>query len=202
MDRVSFRDGRPSRDDLQWALSGQPLVWNGALGHRDEILAYTYDLRHFYAMPAAYSGKERREERGGPARELITFWTQNSHLPPKQLARKVAEEARRKRYPRERHYLHSAIGLTESSDPIVAQMHGSFEDVGKVLLAAGAQWAIELDEGGSVSTNLGGHESIAAGRVFASHYFRPRGTALLVFTLRVDPQERLPIRENSRLGAR
>ncbi len=200
MDRVSFDGWQPSRSDLAWALSGQPLVWEGKLGDPDEVLALTYDLRHVYAMPAEYSGRDRREERGARVRELITLWTANRDRPVSELAATVRKLAEEMGYPRELDYMHSAIGLSPDGSLVAAQMHGSFEDVGGALLAAGAHWAIELDEGGSVSLHLGGHGTLAEGRVFASHYFRPQGTALLVFRLHTDTKGGIPVGENSQLG--
>lgn len=105
---------------------------------------------------------------------------------PDTLADELIKLASQRGYQRERHYLHNAIGVTEDGkEVVIVQRHGSFEDVAETLANAGAFRAIELDQGGSCSVMMGGSNQFSPGRIiFASHYFRPRGLALLVFKLK------------------
>jgi len=202
--RVSHVDGEAVPLDaempIRWALSGQPLLWDG---HTDEdaIILGTYDLRHFWRIPTGEGRFGSRGHVGDLVEELVTTLVETGDA--NAVKRKAAELG----MPREEDYLHSAIGVSEEGNVVLAQLHGSFEHVADTLSKAGATHAIELDEGGSVSTHFvyqkGKQETIGDSRIFASHYFRPRASALIVFRFAFVEGKTpyVPTEEDSTLGA-
>lgn len=185
IDELSFAGGKLSRSDLIWAASGQKLVWDGKPVAIDEIIPYTYDLRHVWRIPGTRVAGMGRAYAGGLIEEMINEFMEVADWPPQKAADKLIKFAMGKGYSRECDYLHSAIGISENGGTaIIVQRHGSFEKIAKTLIDVGAYRAIELDQGGSCSVMIGGSSQFSPGRtIFASHYFRPTGLALLVFRL-------------------
>lgn len=187
IDRVRFPNGKPSLDDLVWAASGQELVWGGEPATIDKIIPYTYDLRHVWRIEGqAITGMGSHAYAGEHIEEMIDLFVKLSDEPPDTVADQLIKLAEKRKYKRQCQYLHSAIGVTgDGKAAILVQRHGRFEDIAKTLAQAGADRAIELDQGGSCSVIMGGTREFRPGRtIFASHYFRPRGLALLIFKLR------------------
>jgi len=87
---------------------------------------------------------------------------------------------------------------------------GSYERVAETLSNAGATHAIELAQGGSVSTHFVYQQKRQSGlidsRIFASHYFRACASALLVVKLLAEGKHGagayVPVKEDSTLGFR
>jgi hypothetical protein len=190
--------GRAGR--IQWALSGQPLLWDGRFRSND-VLLNTYDLRHIYNTETGQGRHGARSQEGHNAADLITTLVRTDS------AAAVRQKAGQLGLRPERHYFHSAIGLDRRGDVVLVQCHGSFRRVAETLRAAGAAHAIELDEGGSVSAHLVYQPregtQLQDHRILASHYFRPRASALLVFKLRAEQSPRglyLPVKEDADLG--
>jgi hypothetical protein len=197
-DRISSIDGTGAgkRPGIRWALSGQPLLWGGE-ADTDTIIRATYDLRHFYRIPTGKGRFGSRSQEGDIAEEIITLLMDSDD------AVKVRAYAAKLGLQPEKSYLHSAVGLSGSGDIIIVQEHGSFETVAETLRREGATHAIELDQGGSVSTHFvykqDGQGAIGESRIFASHYFRDRASALLVFNLcrQKDDKPFVPVREEA-----
>lgn len=180
---------------VRWAISGQPLVWESATD-MDLIIKNTYDLRHVWRIAA---GEGERSQKGALVDELVTA------LVTTESTRVVTEMAAKHGLPRENDYLHSAIGLTSKNTIVIIQAHGSFEMIAEKLRNAGATHAIELEEGGSVSSHFvykkGKQTQIGDSRIFASHYFRARASGLLVFKMLTrDGVDYIPTEEDSSLG--
>ncbi len=183
---VSFSNEKPSLDNLDWAVSGQQLVWDGKPSSIETIIPFTYDLRHVWQIPGTNVPRMGpRAYAGVNIEEMCDRFIEISNLPEREAARILMDFARRENYPRETDYMHSAIGISEDGDFIVlVQRHGSFEDIAATLVHAGAYRAIELDQGGSCGVMIGGDKEFTPGRlIMASQYFRPRGLSLLVFRL-------------------
>jgi len=185
IEKVSFGGGEPSRSDLMWAASGQKLVWEGKSASIIDVIPYTYDLRHVWKIPGTPVAGVGRAIAGELIEEAIGKFMEVANWPPQESANELIKFATTKGYNRECDYMHSAIGISENGDfVILVQQHGKFEDIAETLIQAGAFRAIELDQGGSCSVMIGGSNEFNPGRViFASHYFRPRGLALLIFHL-------------------
>ena len=193
IESIKFTGGRPNREGIIWAVSGQELVRDGQKRPIDTIIPYTYDLRHVWRT----SGARTIEQAPTWMPPMANCFVENMNKSPEELthALKALIKQRRFELEREHHYLHSAIGIDHSGNVLIVQRHGAFEAVAQTLIDAGADRAIELDQGGSVSTILGAAPASTYGRtVFASHYFRPRALSLLVFEL-----PKLDIAENSNL---
>lgn len=189
--RFTGREGAPDIPDLDWAVSGQPLVMNGEVVPLSRIAAEAYDPRHLWRLPG-----ERMElmgphpYRGREIERYADFWVERMHEPWETAGRALVRYAEDHGWPRQRDYLQSAMGLTrDESTVIFVQRHGTYEEVAQTLLHAGAWNALELDQGGSCSFVLGGSARFPTGRtLLASHYFRPRALALLALRLhRLDP---------------
>lgn len=201
--QISSVDGKQdSADDaasIQWALSGQPLLWNGKTD-LDTIILNTYDLRHIWKIRAGEGRFGAREEAGTLVEDLVTTLVESGDVD------QVKKRAAKLKLPRENDYFHSAIGVSQEGNLVIAQMHGSFELVADRLKKAGAIHAIELEEGGSVSTHFinkrRAQETIGESRIFASHYFRPRASALLILKVALEEGNPpyVPTEEDSTLG--
>lgn len=179
IEKVKFsKEGKPfselGESDLVWAVSGQNLLWDGKTADIEQIIPYTYDLRHVWEIPA-----------GGPLEEMMDKFMAVANLLPQEAASELMNFAASKNYRRECNYLHSAVGISEHGETIsIVQQHSRFEDIAETLKHADAYRAIELDQGGSCSIMIGGTRSFRPGRIiFASHYFRPRALSLIVFRL-------------------
>lgn len=201
---VSHVDGERVAHDteapIRWALSGQPLLWSGQTDEH-AIILNTYDLRHFWRIPTGEGRFGARGHMGDLVEELVTFLVENGD------ANALKEKATELGMQREKDYLHSAIGVSGEGNLVIAQLHGSFERVADRLRKAGATHAIELDEGGSVSTHFvyqkGKKKTIGDSRIFASHYFRAKASALIVFRLTFEEGGKnpyVPTEEDSNLG--
>ena len=206
--RISFIDetsvGTDENVPITWALSGQPLLWNGETD-LDTIILNTYDLRHHWFIKSGGGRFGPREEESQDAEDLITTLVDTDDI------KAVKQKAAELELPLEENYFHSAFGVTEEGDLIIVQTHGAFELIAKRLYTAGAVFAIELDEGGSVSTHFvyqqdeqDEKESLADSRIIASPYFRDKASALLIFKLAFEEDEdnkpTIPTVENWRLG--
>jgi len=149
--RISDVDGKTVSPDteatVRWALSGQPLLWNGKTDEH-AIILNTYDLRHFWHIPTGEGRFGERGHAGELVEELATILVATGD------ANALKERAAELGMQREQDYLHSAIGVSEEGNLVLAQLHGSFELVADRLRKAGATHAIELEEGGSVSTHF------------------------------------------------
>jgi len=187
IEKVKFIGGKPNQDGLTWAVSGQELVWDGNpvksdLDIETRIVPFTYDLRHVWRT----KGVSEIEQDPEWMPIMADCFVENLGKTPTELtqALKLLIEEKGFDFQRECHYLHNAIGISRTGEVIIVQRHGKLEDVARTLCDAGSYRAIELDQGGSCSVMLGGTDEFKPGRIiFASHYFRPRGIALLVFKL-------------------
>jgi len=187
IERLSFLNGKLNRDDLVWAASGQELVWEGEPAPIDKIVAYTYDLRHVWQIPGGLLPEMGPHANAGALiEEMADKFIEVADFTFEDAAQRLIDFATAKGYKRESNYLHSAIGISKDGETLITiQRHGRFEDVAKSLIHAGAYKAIELDQGGSCGVMMGGSDEFNPGRIIlASHYFRPRGLALLVFSLK------------------
>jgi hypothetical protein len=118
--------------------------------------------------------------------EMINQFVLLKDRPDEEITAELQQLANERGYDRQQNYLHSAVGVTEDGESLViVQRHGAFEDVAQSLINAGVSRGIELDQGGSCSTIVGdSNPDFPSGRtLMASHYFRPRALALLVFRL-------------------
>jgi len=197
INRVSFVNGMPNKEGLIWAGSGQELVWEGKPAHIENIIPYTYDLRHVWQIPGKMAYKMGpHANRGALIEEMCDEFVSVMDSTPSEVTRRLINLARAQGYERESNYLHSALGISEDGETlIVVQRHGKFEDIAETLIRAGAYRAIELDQGGSCSIIMGGSKDFNRGRIISSgHYFRPSGLSFLVFTV-----EELTFIENSTL---
>ncbi len=189
IERIKFSGGKPNQEGIIWAVSGQELVWDGKAVQSDEevfekILPYTYDMRNIWRT----KGSSRIEQNPSWIPDMADCFVENLGRSPEELAKKLLEkkkeisEQKNIELERESRYLHSAIGISKEGDIIIVQRHGKIEDIAKTLKDAGAERAIELDQGGSCGVMIGKNDQPESIRIiFSSHYFRPRATALLVF---------------------
>ena len=201
--QISHMDGEPvdpiKAPSVQWALSGQPLLWNGET-NLDTIILNTYDLRHVWEIRAGVGRFGTRAESGKAVEDLVTTLVETDDVSQ---VKALAEELD---LPRENNYFHSAIGISQEGNLVIAQLHGSFERVADRLKKAGATHAFELEEGGSVSTHFinkkKGQQAIGQSRIFASHYFRPKASALLILKVAFEEGDPpyVPVEEDSTLG--
>jgi hypothetical protein len=201
--QISHMDGEPveaaAAAPIQWALSGQPLLWNGET-NLDTIILNTYDLRHVWKIRTGEGRFGTREESGKAVEDLVTMLVESGDVDQ---VKGLAEELD---LPRENDYFHSAVGVSQEGNLVIAQLHGSFERVADRLRKAGAIHAIELEEGGSVSTHFISkrmeQETVSESRIFASHYFRPKASALLILKVAFEEgtPPYVPIEEDSTLG--
>jgi hypothetical protein len=183
--------------DIEWAVIGQALVWDGVIPSVAELAAYTYDLRHVWRL--------RWEDwQDCPAdqaihAEMMTVFLQNLSAPPTDRAAALAGLAGRHALPVTTGYLHSSVGLTSAGDLVLLMKTASLAELGQTHAKLGSRRAILLDNGGSVGAaywsrfewEKKGWAGIRDRPAFLGNgsYFRPRGHAVLFAELARDLPE-------------
>lgn len=180
--------------DIEWAVTGQPLIWDGVFPTIPELAACTYDLRHVWRL--------RWEDwQNCPVDQAIHFEMMNAfmkHLsdPKKDRAAALNTLAVAHGLPITTGYLHSSIGLTSTGDLVVLMKTGSLPEIGRSHASLGSRRAILLDNGGSVGAaywsrferQKSGWAKLRDRPLFLGigSYFRPRGHAILIAELNRD----------------
>ncbi|MBV9851101.1 MAG: hypothetical protein JO250_15635 [Armatimonadetes bacterium] len=202
-DRLEVLDARSGDREVEWAIVGQPVLWDGEVPPLALLAACTYDLRHIWHLcweawqgcPADYTLHT----------ELMRAFMEHLHSPIQERAAALSAIAIRAGLPITDGYLHSSIGITEAGDRLnLLMMNGSLTDLGYAHKALGSHRAILLDNGGSVGMacwHKRGWAKEGWGKfkqqpVFVGNgpYFRPRGHAVLLVELKEDHQDP-PFRE-------
>ncbi len=195
---------------VEWAIVGQPVLWDGAVPPLEQMVARTYDLRHIWHL-----GWERWQREKWCAFQrhkeihdaLMTAFMTNLNKSVEDRANALKSIAEREHLAPEDRFLHSSLGVKPDGSLVVVMMHGSLRDVGCAHQSLGSQRVILLDNGGSVGvaywsqktftdrsngtwgTDVTDRPSPTA--TFGNGtYFRPRGHATVVVELKEDIVER------------
>lgn len=139
---------------VEWAVAGQPLLLKGEIPPISLLAAMTYDLRHVYHLlwedwqsdlfPEFRWHKDAHDE-------LMEAFMGNLSEDVRVRAAAMSEIAARRALQIEEGYLHSSLGLRQDGTLISLMMTGSLHDHGRIQRELGAESAILLDNGGSVS---------------------------------------------------
>lgn len=174
--------------DIEFVVTGLPLVWDNRLVPLSMQAAVSYDLRHIYRL-------SRWEDRDDlplrPAETRAHGALMNalmSHLdePPETRARILEDIATDAQLKVEEHFHISSLGIDSAGNLIWIAAHGSLADIGRLLMGEGANRAIMLDEGGSVGAAFWSSRSSGPTYVGTGSYFRPRAHSLLGIVLKRD----------------
>jgi tetratricopeptide (TPR) repeat protein len=181
-------DGATQRGEIEWAVTGQPLLWEGEVPSLLAQAALTYDLRHVWRLrwedwqqdPRAHEAHTR----------LMEAFLDGLARPVEERAAALGRIAEEYGLQPEDSYLHSSLGITEQGDLLLLMQQGSLEELGRVQRALGACRAILLDNGGSVGVacwsprtwEQSGWEGVCQHPTYLGNgwYFRPQGHAALV----------------------
>jgi len=141
-------------EPVEWAVVAQPLLFQGEIPPFGLLAAMTYDQRHLFHLlwerwqielyPEFSWHKEAHDEL------MDTFVRLLSH-DVKVRGSALCEIAARRALQIEEGYLHSSLGLTKNGTVISVMMSGSLHDHGRIQRELGAESAVLLDNGGSVS---------------------------------------------------
>jgi hypothetical protein len=212
--RPSGRDGAPdavvisghreARSDLEWVVTGQPLLWDGEIPPIALLAACTYDLRHVWHLLWEKWQWESEPCQANHSRiheSLINAFMEHLRRPLEERAAVLAFIAAREGLALSDGYLHSSLGLSrDGSSMFLIARHGSLTDLGRAHQELGSYRAILLDNGGSVGYaywakrrwEKEGWQAIRENPVYLGNgsYFRPHGHAVLVAELAEDILER------------
>jgi len=164
------REGEEITDEVDWAISGCPLVEEGRVMdiRKPKLLRYFYDIRHVFFFSLTDPAEE----------EILYKLYEGFPEDPDSFGRNAARLfGKRSRS----FYLHTCLALTET-EVLIVQAAGKLEEVGELLVAEGAEEAIILDNAGScfiyvtLSPERWGFLSVAPG-------WRPPTISCLAFVL-------------------
>lgn len=170
------------RNDVEWAVVGQGILENGMVPSWAKIVGQTSDLRHLYRL--------RWEEHQNCPRdaeihsELMSLFMQNLTTTAEVRGAVIDTAASQYGLAIEDGYLHSSLGVDDVGRLYLITRHGSICDIGRAQRELGAHSAILLDNGGSNGLGLKTPGETNINFFGNGTYFRPRGHAVFVATLR------------------
>lgn len=169
------------RDDVEFAVTGQPLLWDGQLSTLESLAARSYDLRHVYRLN--WESNRHAPRMADAHADLMQQLIERLETSVEDRAAAISNAAARHGLKEQDGYLHSSLGMRLNGDLILLAHHGSLREVSAVQKEAGATRAILLDNGGSVGYILFRESSPEPITLMSSSYFRSRGHATLVAEL-------------------
>jgi hypothetical protein len=189
IEKQIFPKGKPKSDlGINWATSGQPIVWDSDVVPIYENITEFYDLRHVFHLPTeAQIDEATKRVARKQLDELMAVYMDVFPLQHQEANARLIRKVMELNLKREPNYLHSAIGMNAES-VFVVQRHGLVEDIARTLVNLRAERALLLDQGGSVGTYFRSNprlegEFLPGSFIFTSHYFRNRRLSIIVFVL-------------------
>jgi hypothetical protein len=188
-------DDRLEPKELEWAVTGQPLLWDGYIPPLALLAACTYDMRHIWHLQwEDWQGNEKDYE---IHTKLMNALIDHRRDSIEHRAEVLSGIAALHGLPITDAYLHSFIGVAGNGELILLMCNGSLTDLGYIHKSLGSRRAILLDNGGSVGVaywskynwaNRGGWLNIKDKPMYIGNgsYFRPKGHAALVAELKND----------------
>jgi hypothetical protein len=195
-----FRHNADSEDEknIEWAVTGQPLLWDGEIPPLELLAACTYDLRHIWHLQ--WEEWQKNPNDYTVHSTLMDVFMNNLHKPINERAEALSKIAARYGVPISDAYLHSSVGIRSNGDIVLLLQHGSLTELGNSHKALGSQRAILLDNGGSVGIaywpkrawRKSGWSGVKNNPTYFGNgsYFRPKGHAALVVEIKEDIVER------------
>lgn len=179
---------------VEWAITGQPLVWDGEASALELVVGNTYDLRHIWKL--RWEDWQDRASEHAIHRELMNAFMDGIELNATARGARLVEIADRHQLERANSYLHSSIGITADGDLVLLMKTGAIEELAAAHIELGSERAILLDNGGSVgaaywsrrSWNQAGWANLKDHPVMLGNgsYFRPKGHSVLVAEVKGD----------------
>lgn len=195
---ILLLDAPERSGDVVWAITGQPLTWDGLVPAHSTIAALTYDQRHSWHL----SWESHEQAKWPECRHhlvahsaLMEAFMTRLHDPLKVRAAALAQIAAEHNLSIEDAYLHSTLGIRENGDLVLLIQRGSLAQLGYSQMALGAQRTILLDNGGSTGIGVWTPEKLQRGKfdeatyVGNATYFRPNAHSLAVIELALDSLE-------------
>jgi hypothetical protein len=205
--RLIDREGL--EDNVAFAITGQPILFDDEITPHQVLAAVTYDLRHAWHLEWEDWQQNARDRDTHAA--LMDCMMTRLRAPVLERAGAMGRIAAQAGLQIQDGYLHSSISVSGDSLHLV-MMHGSFEQVARTHRRLGARRAILLDNGGSVGmatwTRRAWTDAVARGAslpppptfVGSGSYFRPRGHAVVLAELKEDILD-MPFRRRTRADA-
>lgn len=199
-------DQTSEEEVMQWAVTGQPILWDGEVPPLALLAANTYDLRHIWHLlweewqinqwPECRDHKRIHDE-------LMSSFVAKLESPITERASDLARIAAREGLAVETGFLHSSIGVSANGSINLLLMTGSVQDIGRAHKTLGSERAILLDNGGSCGLGIWTMRSWQSGNwlnaetedlpqptfIGNNTYFRPRAHATVVMELNSDLME-------------
>lgn len=188
---------------IQWAVTGQPILWDGEVPPIALLAANTYDLRHIWHLlweewqikewPECHDHKRIHDK-------LMSSFLAKLEAPITERASELARIAAGEGLAVETGFLHSSVGIAADGSLNLLLMTGSVQDIGRAHKCLGSQRAILLDNGGSCGVGIWTMRSWQSGKwanakaedlpqptfIGNNTYFRPRAHATVVIELNSD----------------
>ena len=187
-DSVEIPSGGSWRqEDVEFAVVGQPLVWDDKLTSISRLAALCYDLRHVWRL--RWESHLTCQRDAEIHQELMSALMRTLPIPLGERAGILEEIAGRHNLKLEDAFYHSSLGIDQQGNLILVAMHGSLPDVGRTLLENGVRRALMMDQGGSVGYFLWSSGTEGSACLATGSYFRPRAHAVLAAILQEDVVE-------------
>jgi hypothetical protein len=171
-----YAAGRNITDEVDWCVSGSPILRAGRVVPVEDVIEQFYDIRHILAfVEESPEGKHIKEE---IYKDYPVGFRENALRALHELG-----------VPRQR-FLHNCLGLAEK-ELIILQKEGTIEEVAAGLKAEGASDGLILDNGGSVFC-WAWWPYPNGGFIYSAPDFRPGSSAIIAFVLRGPARTVLP----------
>jgi hypothetical protein len=193
---ISLLDDPPRSSDVLWAVTGQPLAWDGLIPSC--LPALTYDLRHLWRL----SWESHEQARWPECRHhleahsaLMDAFMAHLHDPVHVRMSAMAEIAARFSLRVQDGYIHSTLGIRENGDLVLLIQRGSLAQLGSAQMTLGAKRAILLDNGGSTGYAVWTPDKVRRGEfdspvyIGNASYFRSQAHSLGILELDMDSLE-------------
>jgi len=200
---IEFVGGAVGREgEVEFIITGQPLVWDGIITPMELLAAILYDLRHIFHL--LWEDRERRlhpdyEWHKEAHEELMQILMSSLDISLEDRADKITTAARKWGLSYETGYLMSAIGLKSDGTVCLVKQHGRMDQLGVELKRLGCTRGILNHQGGSVGLCYWSKrrwidhgwinsesQLLQPVTIGSGSYFRPQGHAVIIAELEED----------------
>lgn len=186
-----------SASDVEWLITGQPLLWDRNVVTVRDLAACTYDLRHLWQI--RWESWQNCAEHQKLHSEMMHQFMVRIREPEQVRADALTALADQHGLPPTNGYVHSSLGISNEGGLNLLMCTGTLLEIGAAHRALGSHRAILLDNGGSVGVaywsrlawEREGWDKLRDRPTYFGNgsYFRPRGHSLLIAELRSDLPE-------------
>jgi hypothetical protein len=195
---ILLLDAPERSPDVLWAITGQPLLWDGVVPAHSTNAAGTYDQRHSWHL--AWESHEQARwpqcrHHYAAHSELMEAFMRHLNDGVNVRAAALSQVGASHGLAIEDSYLHSSLAVRDSGKLALMIRRGSLPQLGYAHMAAGSRRAILLDNGGSCGIGVWSPAALRENKldepiyIGNASYFRPNAHSLLVMKLRLESLE-------------